>query len=560
MKTHWMVLFLLIGVQLTFAQTDANGESLTSRITSEPDSSYKSTEQPTTADVVSSSTDAKTDEKPSIAEVLFRAPSSIKTAGFGQRVKTPETSSTYVLPWNTEETTARTTFPPVVTTQSTVAVQWQQIHNDPPKIQQEQRVQQQHHYQVQPQQQVQQQHHYQQPPQQQIRQPTTQQQHQYQQQTQQQHQTTQQQDRVQQLQQEQSRQQQHVQPQFAAQPTQQQQHQYQHRQQQQQFNQHRQQQPEQQKQEQQNQGFQEIDNISKGKQYKASTIKTAPPAQQVQQQENVNEVDPKTKSPAPFQSQPSEEERLKKADQALEEFFSDVLQNLSVKMKTGMDEPLGEVLDPVRLDDMQLQPLVAGEVFDVKMNQITVGGLSDYKITQLESQLNESRIKIGIHYPKLYANCLFRANGSLYEIFKVTGSGNATIIFNEVHARTVLYLTKDNGVLQVTSADQPYVDFKRAEILFRDEEAKEDAEPIKAESVATQLGPLYFWVLTANAVDKIDYPLALYFNKALQDFPLKNFIEGHIFRQRHLRIHVPHNPIPYAFVSSDFGEQVRASA
>lgn len=220
-------------------------------------------------------------------------------------------------------------------------------------------------------------------------------------------------------------------------------------------------------------------------------------------------------------------------------------------MKIGMDEPLGEILDPVRLDDMQLQPLVAGEVFDVKMKKITVTGLSDYRVTQLESQLSENRIKVGIHYPKLSANCLFGANGTLYEIFKVIGKGNATIIFNEVHARTVLYLTKENNVLQVSTADQPYVDFSSAEILFRDEDAPESAQPIKAESVATQLGPLYFWVLTANAVDKIDYPLAEYFNKALKEFPLSDFLEGHIFRQSRLRIHVPSHPIPYAYVASD---------
>ncbi|XP_015918162.2 uncharacterized protein [Parasteatoda tepidariorum] len=311
-----------------------------------------------------------------------------------------------------------------------------------------------------------------------------------------------------------------------------------------------------------------------GKQYKASGVKTAPAVQTVSQEEGGNEVDPIIKEPGnevepkikepgnevdpkikePYQSQPSEEERLKKADLALNEYFTDVLQNLSVKMKTGMDEPLGEVLDPVKLDDMQLQPLVAGQVFDVKMKKITVGGLSDFKITQLESQLSDSRIKVGIHYPKLTANCLFNANGSLYEIFKVTGKGNATIIFNDVYARTVLYLTKDDGVLQVTTADQPYVDFKSAEILFLDEEAPEGSEPIKAESVATQLGPLYFWVLTANAVDKIDYPLALYFNKALQGFPLSDFLDGYVLRQRHLRIHVPHNPLPYAYVSSDLGQ------
>ncbi|GFU35100.1 uncharacterized protein NPIL_574051 [Nephila pilipes] len=552
MEKQWFVVFILFGIRLALAQTDVSEESLTSRITSEPDSTYKSTEQ-TTAESITSSTDEKTDEKPSVAEVLFRAPSSIKTANFGQRVKQPETSSSYALPWNSEEvTTEKTTFPPVVSTQSTTSVrqpQWQQILP-------QQQVQQQHHYQNQPQQQVQQQHHYQNQPQVQKQQQTHQQERVQQQQKEQVQ--KQQQERVQQHNQEQVHQQQ------------QQQHHYQHRQQQQQQQQQQhshyqhkpqqQQQHQEQQQQQQQQGFQEIESYPKNKQYKSSAIKTAPPAQQVQQQETVNEVDPNTKSPTPFSSQLSEEERLKKADQALEEFFGDVMQNLSVKMKTGMDEPLGEILDPVRLDDMQLQPLVAGEVFDVKMNQITVGGLSEYKITQLESQLNESRIKIGIHYPKLYANCLFRANGTLYEIFKVTGKGNATIIFNEVHARTVLYLTKDNGVLQVTSADQPYVDFSSAEILFLDEDAKEGAEPVKAESVATQLGPLYFWVLTANAVDKIDYPLALYFNQALKDFPLQNFLEGHIFRQRHLRIHVPHNPLPYAYVSSEFGEQIKASA
>ncbi|GFQ78506.1 uncharacterized protein TNCT_89451 [Trichonephila clavata] len=558
MEKQWFVVFILFGIRLALAQTDVTEENLASRITSEPDSTYKSTEQ-TTVDSTTSTKGEKTDEKPQPPGVLFRSSSSIKTANFGQRVKQPETSSSYALPWNSEEVTPeKTTFPPVVTTQSTISVrqpQWQQI------LPQQQVPVQQPQYQNQPQQQVQQQHHYQNQPQVQQQQQAPQQERVQQQQKEQVQ--KQQQERVQQHQQEQKQQQERVQQ---HQQEQTHHHHYQHRQPQQQQQQlhshyqHRPQQQQQQQEQQQTQGFQEIENSPKGKQYKSSTIKTAPPAQQVQQQETVNEVDPKTKSPTPFNSQLSEEERLKKADQALEEFFGDVMQNLSVKMKTGMDEPLGEILDPVRLDDMQLQPLVAGEVFDVKMKQITVGGLSDYKITQLESQLNESRIKIGIHYPKLYANCLFRANGTLYEIFKVTGKGNATIIFNEVHARTVLYLTKDNGVLQVTSADQPYVDFSSAEILFLDEEAKEGAEPVKAESVATQLGPLYFWVLTANAVDKIDYPLALYFNQALKDFPLQNFLEGHIFRQRHLRIHVPHNPLPYAYVSSEFGEQIKASA
>ncbi|GFY37148.1 hypothetical protein TNIN_470571 [Trichonephila inaurata madagascariensis] len=117
MEKHWFVVFILFGIRLALAQT-----------------------------------------------VLFRAPSSIKTANFGQRVKQPETSSSYALPWSSEEVTPeKTTFPPVVTTQSTISVrqpQWQQI------LPQQQVPVQQPHYQNQPQQQVQQQHHYQNQPQQ----------------------------------------------------------------------------------------------------------------------------------------------------------------------------------------------------------------------------------------------------------------------------------------------------------------------------------------------------------------------------------------------------------
>ncbi|GFR21166.1 uncharacterized protein TNCT_1051 [Trichonephila clavata] len=177
-----------------------------SRITSEPDSTYKSTEQ-TTVDSTTSTKGEKTDEKPQPPGVLFRSSSSIKTANFGQRVKQPETSSSYALPWNSEEVTPeKTTFPPLVTTQSTISVrqpQWQQI------LPQQQVPVQQPQYQNQPQQQVQQQHHYQNQPQVQQQQQAPQQERVQQQQKEQVQ--KQQQERVQQHQQEQKQQQERVQ-------------------------------------------------------------------------------------------------------------------------------------------------------------------------------------------------------------------------------------------------------------------------------------------------------------------------------------------------------------
>ncbi|KAG8200264.1 hypothetical protein JTE90_021916 [Oedothorax gibbosus] len=599
MENHWLVVFLLFSVRLVIATTtDTSNESTTSYVTESESISKSSPEQASTEYIAPSTTEVlipvekeKHEEKPSPVVSLFRSPSSIKTVPFAHRVKHPETTTVQEIvtdPPTTTEADVSQGFQEVehfagikqfkASSIKTAPVAAQAIqdpvyeqqraqqHIQPQEQQKQQEpqvsfqpVQQQAQFNQQ-QQQAQQIQYNQQQQEQQVQynqQQQQQQQVQYNQQQQQiQHNQSQQQVQLNQPQQQQQQQVQYNQPQQQVQfhPVEEQVQYNQHQPQQQQQVQYNQQQQQVQEQTAQlNQPQQQQQHVQYQPQF--SQIQYQQQEQQKQQEQqrvNFNEIKPKVKHPF---SHLSAEERMKKADKALEEFFNDILQNLSVKMKTGMDEPVGEVLDPVRLDDMQLQPLVAGEVFDVKMKRITVGGLSDYRITQLESQLNDSRVKIGIHYPKLYANCLFSANGSLYEIFKVTGKGNATIIFNEVHARTVLYLTKENGVLQINSADQPYVDFSSAEILFRDEDAAEGSEPVKAESVATQLGPLYFWVLTANAVDKVDYPMALYFNKALKNFPLSNFLEGHIFRQRHLRVHVPHQPLPYAYVSS---EQIKA--
>lgn len=249
-------------------------------------------------------------------------------------------------------------------------------------------------------------------------------------------------------------------------------------------------------------------------------------------------------------SEQEKQEQLKRTDEDLNRHLRDALDQLKTRVRSGMPEADFEVLDPLYLGEMNLKPIVAGEEFDVKMKRLVLGGLSGFDVTQLESQLGESRVKLGLYYPKLYANCIFNANGTLYDIFKVTGRGNATLIFKEVHARTVIYLSKENGSLKAVSADQPFVDFSSAEIYFKDDSVK-GSEPVKADSVAAHLGPLYFWVLTANAVEKIDYPLALYLNNALRQFPLPSSLQSMLFRQRYLRVHVPNHPIPYSYVSPE---------
>lgn len=259
-----------------------------------------------------------------------------------------------------------------------------------------------------------------------------------------------------------------------------------------------------------------------------------------------NEIDATENSEVELNPDHKNDELLK-ADVALEHHFRHVLDQMRTAMKCGMYD--GEALDPLKLEDMKLKPIVAGEVFDVSMQNITLSGLSEYRITQLESQIRESRMKLGLHYRKITANCMFNANGTIYDIFSVRGTGNATLVYNEVHAWTIIYFTRENGTLQILSADQPYVDFSSATITFKG--SNEDGEEVRADNVATQLGPLYFWILTASAVEKVDYPLVLYLNDAMSKFVLPEILQKLSFRQKYLRIHVPSNPLPYAYVSPE---------
>lgn len=57
-----------------------------------------------------------------------------------------------------------------------------------------------------------------------------------------------------------------------------------------------------------------------------------------------------------------------------------------------------------------------------------------------------------------------QVTGTLYDLFRVSGDGEARIEYTDVFMRTVLYLDIVDGKLQLAFADQPYVDFSSAQV------------------------------------------------------------------------------------------------
>jgi len=125
--------------------------------------------------------------------------------------------------------------------------------------------------------------------------------------------------------------------------------------------------------------------------------------------------------------------------------------------------------------------------------------------------------------PKVTANCRYAANGSIYQVFDVTGEGFGELEYTDVLLRTQVNLALQNGTLRVTTADPPLVDFSRVKVKLRKSDGQ--SQPLNeghSASVANELGPLLFWMLADHVVEEIDFYVAKFVNNALIPFKVSD--------------------------------------
>jgi len=180
------------------------------------------------------------------------------------------------------------------------------------------------------------------------------------------------------------------------------------------------------------------------------------------------------------------------------------------------------------LPDTKLQPIVGGDKFDVKLKQIKIGGLSSFILKDLTPKLTQLRFRIALLFPKLVADCNFVVNGSIYEVFLLNGAGTATVEYNDVLVRTTVNLELVNGTLRITTADPPMVDFQSTKMKLKNYDGRETSvehgqSPVQ--NMASELGPLLFWMLADQVVEEIDYYAAKYVNDAIKGFEVPEWFK-----------------------------------
>jgi len=212
------------------------------------------------------------------------------------------------------------------------------------------------------------------------------------------------------------------------------------------------------------------------------------------------------------------------ATQQLEDSFSQLLNEVIVdrfrsKMKTGIPSMSIPPLDPLRLDRIDLQPTIGGDPFNIMLSGIEIHGISDFQLRELRPKLNALKFRVALMLPKLTANCHYAANGTIYQVFDVTGEGVGELEYTDVMLRTQVNLALENGTFRVTTADPPLVDFHRVKVKLRRSDGQtQTVNDAATTHVANELGPLLFWMLADHVVEEIDFYVAKFVNNALIPF------------------------------------------
>lgn len=213
----------------------------------------------------------------------------------------------------------------------------------------------------------------------------------------------------------------------------------------------------------------------------------------------------------------------------LEETFIDhltetILSKLASQMKSGVPSLSIPPLDPLRLKTIKVEPHIGADVFTIQLNDIEVDGLSEVEIQDLRPKLNALKVRLSLLFPKLTTKCHFTVNGSLYGVIDVGGEGDAVMEYTEVLVRTQLNLIHENNTFQIGSSDPPLVDFAGSQIKLLKEGEEDQNRTEKNSGVASELGPLLFWVLADHVVQEVSDYLLKYVNNNMLLFKVTEII------------------------------------
>lgn len=216
-----------------------------------------------------------------------------------------------------------------------------------------------------------------------------------------------------------------------------------------------------------------------------------------------------------------ENEEIKTLEERFMDHFNDIIMSkLAAEIKTGIPSMSIPPMDPLRLNEINVEPRFGNDVFTIKLNNVEVEGLSDVDVQDLKPKLNALKLRLALIFPKMTANCHFQVNGTLYNIIDVKGEGQAKFEYTDVLMRTQLNLVHENKTFKIASSDPPLVDFHTAKILLSNEQDQQNKTG--KIGVANELGTLLFWVFADHVVQEIDQYLLKYINTNLLSFKVIN--------------------------------------
>ncbi|XP_054708722.1 uncharacterized protein LOC129218468 [Uloborus diversus] len=120
-------------------------------------------------------------------------------------------------------------------------------------------------------------------------------------------------------------------------------------------------------------------------------------------------------------------------DPDLEKYLLEVIDNFRNQMKEGIPEVNIPVLDPLQLEDLNLDVQENLATMNLKIHQLQVLHLSKFNVTNLKPDLENFYLDLNLTLPELMVNGNYSVNGRLVKIFPIYGQGKFELNASKIH-------------------------------------------------------------------------------------------------------------------------------
>ncbi|KFM82826.1 hypothetical protein X975_20307, partial [Stegodyphus mimosarum] len=211
-------------------------------------------------------------------------------------------------------------------------------------------------------------------------------------------------------------------------------------------------------------------------------------------------------------------------DPDLENYLREALENFREQMKSGIPSIKMPVLDPLHLQNLDINVYENLATMTLKIKELTVSCLSLFNVSNLQPNLEEFFLRINLSLPEIYVKGHYNVNGRLLKIFPIYGQGYFNINATEISIAGTgqLGFTSDTMQMSLLKLD---LHWEHLAVFMENFLGGGDFSDVLQKAVP-KVGRDIFNVYKPLIMEKLESALTNKVNEKFQDPAVKNIIKS----------------------------------